>query len=59
MDTEGNDIDAGYLVDTGSELNTLASLANNEVRAQLAVRVSPVGALVSLTIVKVGVTANL
>ncbi len=59
VDNEGNEIDAGYTVDTGSELNTLSSLANNEVRAQLAVRVSPVGALVSLTIVKVGVTANL
>lgn len=59
LDAEGNQIDPGYAVDTGSNINTTASLANNEVRARLAVRVSPIGALVNLTIVKVGVTAGL
>lgn len=59
VDGEGNVIDPGYKVDAGVNVNSVASLANNEVRARMAVRVSPIGALVSLTIVKVGVTAAL
>lgn len=55
----GDPIDSGYRVDTGSNINTVQTLANNEVRARIAVRVSPVGALIGLSIVKVGVTAAL
>jgi phage tail sheath protein FI len=58
-DDAGNLIDPGYKVETGSEVNSAASLAANEVRARLSVRVSPSGALVSLTIVKVAVTGGL
>lgn len=55
----GQLIDPGYSVDTGPSINSAASLANNEVKARLAVRVAPTGALVSLTIVKVGVLSGL
>lgn len=52
-------IDPGYKVETGATVNTPQTLANNEVRARLSVRVSPAGGLVSLTIVKVGVLSGL
>ena len=54
----GETIDPGYLVETGPEVNSAASLAQNEIRARLSVRVSPVGALISLTIVKVGILSG-
>lgn len=57
-DDDGNIIDPGYLVQTGPDVNTAQSLANNEIHARLLVRVSPVAGLVSLTIVKVGVLAG-
>lgn len=53
----GDILDVGYTVDTGPGVNSIDVLANNEVRARVAVRISPTAALVSLTIVKVGVTA--
>lgn len=59
VDGEGNTIDPGYRVDTGQNVNSIASLANNEIRARLAIRISPIGALVSLVITKVGVTASI
>ena len=55
----GELIDPGYKVETGSSVNTPQTLANNEVRARLYVRVSPTGGLVSLTIVKVGLLAGM
>lgn len=55
----GQQIDPGYKVDTGNAVNTELTLAANEVRARLSVRISPVGGLVSLTIVKVGITSGL
>ena len=55
----GSQIDPGYRVETGSSINTPQSLANNEVKARLAVRVAPTGALVNLTIVKIGVLSGL
>jgi hypothetical protein len=45
--------DPGYRVDTGPGINTPESIAAGEVRAQLSVRLSPVGSLVRLTIRKV------
>jgi hypothetical protein len=56
---DGEQIDPGYVVETGSTVNTEATLANNEVRARVSIRVSPVGALISLTIVKVGLRQGL
>lgn len=59
LDAKGNLVDPGYLVETGNTVNSEASLANNEVRARLSVRPSPTAAMVSLTIVKVGLLAGL
>jgi hypothetical protein len=51
--------DPGYRVDTGPGVNTPESIAAGEVRAVLAVRQSPIGSLVRLTIRKVQLTAAL
>jgi hypothetical protein len=59
INNAGQQTDPGYKVDTGSSVNTDATLAANEVRARLSVRISPAGGLVSLTIVKVGITSGL
>jgi phage tail sheath protein FI len=58
-DDLGNAVDPGYSVDTGSTLNTVASLALNQVLATVALRVSPVGASIMLSVTKAGVTAAL
>lgn len=54
----GDVIDPGYSVDVGPAINTPDDLAANEIHAVLAVRVSPVGQLIDLTIVKSGLTAT-
>lgn len=59
LNDNGQQVDPGYKVDTGNSVNTPLTLAANEVRARLSVRISPVGGLVSLTIVKTGVTSGL
>ena len=59
FDANGNQVDPGYLVDTSTAVNTLDNLANNEVKVKVSVRVSPVAALISVTIVKVGLLSNL
>jgi phage tail sheath protein FI len=53
------EIDPGYRVVTGAELNSSATLANDEIRGQLAVRPAPSAALVMLTVNKASVTAAL
>ena len=55
---DGEQVDPGYSVDVGPSVNTDDVLANNEIHAVLAVRVSPVGQLIDLTIVKSGLTAS-
>lgn len=55
----GQTVDRGYAVDTGPEVNTPASIANNVARAALSVRVAPTGALIEFVITKVGQTATL
>lgn len=50
----GREVDNGYKVDVSPTVNTPASLANNEVRAVLKVRIAPVGSLIALDIVKIG-----
>lgn len=59
IDTNGQQIDPGYKVETGNTVNSTTSLANNEVRARLSVRLSPTGALVALDIVKVNLLSGL
>lgn len=56
-DADGAVLDPGYRVQADSELNPLEQLARNEVRARVSVRVAPTGALITLNIVKAGVTA--
>lgn len=56
---DGTEVDAGYVVDTGPGVNTPAVLANNEVRVDVAVRVSPVGELITLTVTKVALDVRL
>lgn len=53
----GEILDPGYSVDVSPNINTVESLQRNEVRALVAARLSPNAALITLTIVKVGLTA--
>lgn len=55
---DGELIDPGYSVDVGDSVNTLESLANNILRAQVAVRLSPQAELIELTIIRVALTAS-
>jgi hypothetical protein len=59
FDAKGDLLDPGYRVDTGNSVNSIDNLANNEVRAKVSVRMSPTAALISVTIVKVGLLAAL
>ena len=58
-DDQGNLVDPGYAVDTGNTLNPIGSLALNQILATVALRVSPVGAAIMLSVTKAGVTAAL
>ena len=55
----GDQLDPGYRVNVSSELNPTASLALNQVIAELGIRVSPTAAIVQLTVTKAAVTAAL
>lgn len=55
---DGAQVDPGYSVDVGDTVNTTAVLNANTIAAVVALRVSPVGALIDLTIVKAGLTAT-
>jgi len=57
-DANKEEVDPGYLVDTDS-VNTIDNLALNEVRALVSLRPSPSAALISVTIVKVGLLSGL
>lgn len=57
LDDDGTVLDPGYAVDTGPSVNTVATLAAGELRANLSIRVSPVGELITLTITKVALDA--
>jgi hypothetical protein len=55
----GQQVDPGYKVETGDTVNTPSTLAQNILNARLSVRISPVGSLISLVIVKVGVLSGM
>lgn len=57
--SDGAVLDPGYLIDTGPTINTPATIAAGEIRAQLSLRTSPVGELVHLIIRKVSLRAEL
>jgi hypothetical protein len=60
MDTDGvTELDPGYEVDVSAAVNTAQSLSQNQIKALLSVRISPVAAYVQLSIVKVGVLSGL
>lgn len=54
---DGEVIDPGYSVNVSPDVNTVQSLANNEVRAAVAARLAPNAQTITLTIVKVGLAA--
>ena len=58
-DIDGNQVDPGYAVRTDSSINTVESLATNQVLAEVTIRVVPTAALVLLTVTKAAVTAAL
>jgi phage tail sheath protein FI len=55
----GEQIDPGYRVTCDQTNNSASSLAQNEINAELAVRISPVGGLIRLKITKVGTLGGL
>lgn len=56
---EGDFVDPGYEVDAGSEVNTPETLFNDEIRVALYLRVSPLGSLIRLNIVKINSLTSL
>lgn len=54
----GQQIDPGYKVETGSSVNTADNIAKNKLAARVSVRISPSGALITLTIVKTPTTSG-
>ena len=52
-------LDPGYRVNVSGDLNPTESLAENQILAELGIRVSPTAALISLTVTKAAVTAAL
>lgn len=57
LDDAGVAIDPGYSVDAGPSVNTNATAAAGEFHIVVAVRVSPIGELITLTITKVALDA--
>lgn len=58
VNAAGEQVDPGYSVNTGPEVNTLERLSRNEVRVECAIRPSPSASLITYSIVKVGLTAS-
>lgn len=58
-DANGALVDPGYKVETGSSVNTPATLATNVVNAVLSVRISPTGGWIKLKIAKVGLLSGM
>lgn len=58
VDEEGRQIDPGYLVEVGDTVNSLETLARDELHANLFVRDSANASLIAVNIVKVGIAEN-
>jgi hypothetical protein len=56
---DGTQLDPGYKVNVGDDINSVASLAQNQILAVLGIRISPTAAMVFLTVTKAAVTAAL
>lgn len=50
--------DPGYKVDTGPSVNTDATIAQGQIRANISLRISPVGQLIQITLTKVTQSAQ-
>lgn len=57
-DAAGQLIDPGYVIDTGPSVNTTTTLANNELRVRVGIRVSPTAELIYVTVTKVALAAT-
>lgn len=56
---DGTLIDPGYVIDTGPAVNTTETLGDDEVRANVALRLSPAAELITITVTKVAFDASL
>jgi len=52
-DAEGNEIDPGYLVNAGDDINPVSSLTQNRINVEISLRVSPTAAWITLSLTKV------
>lgn len=59
VDDDGNAIDPGYAVETGPSVNTPDTIQAGKIKMRVALRVSPTGTLVEVTVAKVAVNAAL
>ena len=57
-DANGGLIDPGYVIDTGPSVNTPQTLADNQLRVRIGIRVSPTGELIFVTVTKVALQAT-
>lgn len=57
-DTNGKLIDEGFTVKCDSSINTTAQLAEGKVKAQIGLRVSPIGDKIEVTIIKSNLTGS-
>lgn len=53
------DVDPGYRVDTGPDVNTNDTIAAGEIRAAVSVRTSPLAELITMVLIKTAVPATL
>jgi hypothetical protein len=58
-DIDGNQTDPGYAVRSDASINSVDSLALNQVLAEVTIRPAPTAALVRITVTKAAVTASL
>lgn len=52
-DDEGNEVDPGYIVNAGDDINPVSSLTQNRINVEISLRVSPTAAWINLSITKV------
>jgi phage tail sheath protein FI len=57
-DTNGKLIDEGFTVKCDASINTTAQLAEGKVKAQIGLRVSPIGDKIEVTIIKSNLTGS-
>lgn len=58
FDSKGVQVDPGYVVNIGNDINTLTTLSNNEIHVEVGIRPSPSAAVIYVRITKVGLLSN-